>query len=208
MRIMTLMERSGAVIGGMCLLLAVHSWCQGAERVERGIASATGPSEWMRGVPAGFRLVAFDVRDGESRQLRRQDRVYVSWEYAAATDRLETMVLIDDLSVLATERLVDDGLRVTFALTPSQAERLRVAAACGAMEIRGTSGGSMLEGEALPVWEVCEIEDRTEAIELHLAASSEASSRLERPTLATRGETAVRRARGVITLPVRIELRR
>ena len=186
---------------GVCLLLALSSLSQAGDQ----FAHKQAISEWMRGVPSGCRLVAFDLHAHDSRKLAQQDRVDVVWEYAATADHQETLVLFGDLTVLDAVSDVDGALRVTFALTPDQAQRMRLAACCGKIRIQELSSP---DRQARQGWEACGIEDRTEAIEAHLASGSEAPSRLERPTLATHTVRVGKRPCGVITVPVHIELKR
>lgn len=186
---------------GVCLLLALSSLSEAGDLLEHRQAI----SEWMRGVPSGCRLVAFDLGAPDSRKLVQQDRVDMVWEYAATADHQEALVLFADLTVLDADCDNDGGLRVTFALTPDQTQRMRLAACCGTIRIQEVWSGGR---QARQTWEACGMEDRTETIEAHLAKDSEAPSRLERPTLATPPVPVGKRSHGVITVPVQIELKR
>ena len=196
-------------VAGIGLAAAISSTGRPNERPERDLPGAMQPVDWIRGVPSGCRLVSFDLTDRDSERLDRRDRVHVVWKYASAADCYDTTVLMEDVHVLHTEGQGDQGsFHVMVALTPLQADRLRVAAACGSLEIRQASKETLRSGESVPTWNVHGIEDRTQAIEACLSACSEDPKSLERPTLAVQTGDFFNGPRDVITVPVRLEFQR
>ncbi len=188
------------------ILLAVGA--TGRASHTEGVGEDPGSvKEWMHGVPHGCRLVSFDLLDMQSSTLNRKAHVRIYWTYSASDESHETAALINNIDILDAEpRGIsrDEGpiLRVTVALTPRQAHRLKLAAACGTLRIVGTTGASP------SAWNICRVEDRTQAIEARLTARSVARKSLERPTLAVPTAPSFQGARGVITVPVEIEFQR
>ena len=172
-------------------------------------ADALPPAEWLMGVPKGSRLVSFRVGADKTRELDRRARVHVLWNYAVAADRQETTALLEEVSILNAEQ---EGrqteVRLTVALTPLEAERLRVAAACGAIRIQQASGPWDSSHASLPTWSIRGIADRTQEIEASLGSRPQSLGRLQRPTLATRIGRSAERSPGTISVPVQFELQR
>jgi hypothetical protein len=191
------------------LALAANAAGHSSQHAEHESAGGFPATEWMRGVPKGCRVVSFDICDRDSHRFDRKDRVDFVWEYVSATDRHATTVLIDNVVVLNAERQGDQAfLRATVALTPCQAGRLKVAAACGTLRISETSSSSQPSDVSLPAWSIHGINDRTEAIEAYLVSCSEVPESLERPTLAAESGGSSRSSRRVITVPVQLDLQR
>jgi len=196
------------------VVLAISSVSHAKKQHREGEAVDTySLAEWMRGVPYGCRLVSFDLLDRESPAFGLRDRVDIVWVYSISNERHETTVLVDDTDVLETElRGVSGGdrpiRRVTVALTPCQANRLKLAAAFGKLRMKGAAS-SPLRGEgSLPTWDIRGIEDRTQAIEASLGTGAANAKSLERPTLAAPAGAFSGRTRGVINVPVEIEFQR
>lgn len=196
------------LFGGIGLVLVANATSPSSVHAESKLASPLPRTEWMRGVPKGCRLVSFDFCDRVPHRFDRKDRVNIVWEYVSAADRHDTIVLIDKVLILNVEEQVDDAfLRVTVALTPWQADRLKVAAACGTLQISVASSSSVPVTVSPPAWNIRGIEDRTQAIEASLVSCLEAPESLERPTLAAESGSS-RRSRRVITVPVQLEFQR
>lgn len=195
-------------VAALVTVLVITS-ARAEQQTENKVVDLAGGTEWMRGVPQGCRLVSFDLRGGRWNVLGPNSRVEILWSYALSDERHETAVLIKDLAILKAEpsggpregRLIP---RVTVAITPQQAERLRLAAICGTLQMRDEVGKPLPGEGSLPTWDIGEIEDRTESIEAGLADARN----LERPMLAAPSEILYEGIRGAITVPVEIEFQR
>lgn len=166
-------------------------------------------AEWMSGVPRGCHLISFHLLGEKAVMLGRKDRVDIVWEYATQ-DRQQSATLLEDVGVLeAEQRGIGEGirsvLRVTVALTPHQAHRLRVVAACSPLRIRKAVAAKAPRPESPPVWQVERVEDRTEAIEASLAGSQATREVLARPTLAGPQASVSTGFQGEIAVPVEVE---
>ncbi len=196
-------------LAGIVALWAVSS-VQAGEPSGKGQADPSPALEWMSGVPRGCRLISFDLLDGKASSLGRKDRVDVLWEYSISDHQHTSAALIQDVGVLeATASGISEGvrsvLRVTLALTPHQAHRVKLAAACSTLQVKTTTAGSSPDGETRTTWDVHGIEDRTQAIETHLVNTGARRDILQRPTLAVPLGTATAGFRGTIAVPVEVE---
>lgn len=182
-------------------LPSLHAECKSVDSLRR--------TEWIRGVPKGCRLVSLHLGDRDAERFDRTDRVSIVWEYVSAADRHDTIVLIDNVLVLNVERQADQAsFRVIVALMPWQADRLKVAAACGGLQMSEALGHSVPGDLRMRSWNIHGIEDRTQAIEAGLVSCADPSASLERPTLAAEPGGSSRRSRRVITVPVQLEFQR
>jgi len=192
---------------GVCL--AVGLALLPSQPSKGGPTDGSSADQWLRGVPKGCRLVALDLDAQDSHKLDPQDRVHVLSKYTIAADQCQTVVLFENICVLAVETQGDHSqLRLTVALTPQQANQLKIANACGTLSVKKTRKDSTHERTPLPEWPVCRIEDRTHAIETGLAARWPDPQALERPTLAARPQTSPGRAHGTITVPLQVDFQR
>jgi hypothetical protein len=181
-----------------------------SEQSEKNATDTPPVAEWMRGVPRGCRLVSFDLLDGKADSLEGKHRVDVLSEYAISDRRRISAVVIQDAGILEAEASeISEGarsvLRVTLALTPHQANRLRLAAACSTLRMKRAASGRSQSNQTLSIWDVWSLEDRTEAIEARLADTGAGNDILERPTLAVPPRAASAGFRGVIAVPVEVE---
>lgn len=199
-------------LAGIVALGAVSS-VQGGEPSGKNHAEPSPASEWMSGVPRGCRLISFDLLDRKAGSLGRKDRVDILWEYSISDRQRRSAPLIEDVGVLeATASGISEGvrsvLRVTLALTPQQAHRVKLAAACSTLQIKTTPARSSPDSQPRVTWDVQQIEDRTQAIETHLVSTGTGRDILQRPTLAVPLGTATAGSRGTIAVPVEVEKRR
>ncbi|NLS96996.1 MAG: hypothetical protein GXX96_33080 [Planctomycetaceae bacterium] len=158
-------------------------------------------------MPRGCRLVSFEVLSRKSAPTLPGSRVDVVWSYATSENESETVVLFRDLEILALESPASAKAdrqvrRGTVAVTPQQANRLQLAAACGRLGIVDATEHSPRPGESRTIWDIQAIEDRTEGIEVQLASATADAMRLERPTLAAPPRISANGVRRVITVPV------
>lgn len=192
-----------------CLAIG-SAWA--SERSKKAATDTSPVAEWMRGVPRGCRLVSFNLLDAQVSSLDSKDCVDVVLEYVTGDQQHQSATLLQNVGILDTRvpgiaEGAGSALRVTVALTPHQADRLRVAAACSPLRMRKAAISSASRNETPQMWNVGSIEDRTKVIEAKLAGSGEGKDILERPTLASPPGVVPGNRPRVIAVPIEVENR-
>lgn len=181
------------------------------ERPSEGMAGVSSRTwSWMRGVPQGYRLISLELPGEALRLPVEKARGGIGWQYVDADGQQVWTVLLEDVEVLHCEPLPDSdggirGLRLIVPLAPRQADRLKMAAACGALRLQIGEKESARSELSMSTWQVVATKDRTREIEQSLAKEKADPDVLERPTLAESRQAVIGSIRGTITVPVEVK---